>query len=118
MSSAPTPPAPSSAPPPGSPPRKREITLISHSMLFYWWPIWVLGFVMAMITYSDNTRLAIVPAGSKVTQITTDAEKQQNTTVYRLAVPNPPTASLTKAEEATTSPGDEPTFKPRISQRP
>ena len=25
------------------PAAKREITLISHSMLFYWWPIWVVG---------------------------------------------------------------------------
>lgn len=28
-----------------------EIRIYSHSTLFYWWPVWVAGFVMAAITY-------------------------------------------------------------------
>jgi hypothetical protein len=116
MSTAPAPAPAHPAVPPAAP--RREITLISHSMLFYWWPIWLLGFIMAAITYFDNTRLAILPAGAKVTQITSDAEKQQGISVYRVAIPGQPTRSIEKAEEATTTPGDEPAFKPRMSQRP
>lgn len=116
MSSAPTP--PSSAPPGTSPSRlPREITLISHSMLFYWWPIWGLGFVMFFITYFDNTRLAIVPHGSKLTEL----RKDDKGTIYELAVTHP-TRSLERAEERTKEaarvPGSsEEAFRTRISER-
>ncbi len=41
----------------------RELKIYGHTMLFYWWPIWVLGYIMALITAfdSDKSRLAIVP---------------------------------------------------------
>ena len=29
-----------------------EITLVSHSGLFYWWPVWVVGYLMALFTWS------------------------------------------------------------------
>src|SRR5438477_8301064 len=83
MSSAPHP-APAAAPAGIPTPPKREITLISHSMLFYWWPIWVLGFIMALITYFDKTRLAVVPPDSKLT-VKAEDQIDENTTVYRLA---------------------------------
>jgi hypothetical protein len=66
MSTAPHSPA-GAVPPRPAASARREIKLISHSMLFYWWPIWLLGFVMAAITYMEDHRLAILPAGSKVT---------------------------------------------------
>jgi hypothetical protein len=118
MSSAPTPSSPGFAPG-GTPPSRREITLISHSMLFYWWPIWLVGFIMFAITYFENRRLAIVPPDSKLSDQTTEVEKGQNITVYRLAVPNPPTKSLEHAENVTKNPvpGDEP-FRTRVSQKP
>jgi hypothetical protein len=109
MSTAPTPP---SAPLGNTAARPREITLISHSMLFYWWPIWVIGYIMALITYFEDNRLAIVPPGSKLTLI----EKDDKNTVYRLAVSNP-TRSLEQAEQATVTPGDQPPFRTRISQK-
>jgi hypothetical protein len=28
-----------------------EVTVYPHSMLLYWWPIWVTGFIMALLTY-------------------------------------------------------------------
>jgi len=28
-----------------------EVTVYSHSPLFYWWPVWVMGYVMAALTY-------------------------------------------------------------------
>lgn len=100
--------------PPGTPPAKREITLISHSMLFYWWPIWLIGYVMALITYFEDHRLAVVPPDSKLTVV----EKDDKQTVYRLAVMNPPTHSLERAEKATANTGEGATFKARISERP
>ncbi|HEV3385279.1 MAG TPA: hypothetical protein VG097_10700 [Gemmata sp.] len=111
MSTAPTP--PSSPLPPLAPPQRKEITLISHSMLFYWWPIWVLGYVMALITYFDNERLAIIPPDAKLTQV----EKDEKTTVYRLAVTKP-THSLAEAAKATETPGEGSIFRARISERP
>jgi hypothetical protein len=111
MSSAPT----TSAAGPHTDPNfaaKREITLISHSMLFYWWPIWLLGYVMALVTYFDNNRLAIVPPGSKLTE----TRKDEKGTYYELAVTGP-TKSLEDARAATSGAGDEPTFKARVSQK-
>jgi len=110
MATVPTPPTPGAAPP-----QRREITLISHSMLFYWWPIWVIGYIFAGITYMEDHRLAIVPKGAKVTTTTESNEKE---TVYRIAVPNPTTKSLDKAVDADKSTGDAPVFPTRISQKP
>jgi len=42
-----------------------EITVVSHSNLFYWWPVWAVGFVMALITYIDGNLLVVTPPGSK-----------------------------------------------------
>lgn len=118
MSSAPTASTPGT-PPNAVPPARREITLISHSMLFYWWPIWVVGFVMFGITYIENHRLAIVPDGSKLSDITTEQERSQNITTYRLAIPNPPTRSLEHADNVTKNPvPGESTFMTRVSQKP
>jgi hypothetical protein len=41
-----------------------EIVIISHSSLFYWWPVWLVGFIMAILTYWDGHRLAVVPRGT------------------------------------------------------
>ena len=31
--------------------RPRELTLYSHSAMFYWWPVWAVGFLFAALTY-------------------------------------------------------------------
>lgn len=113
MSSAPHPPS-SGAPAAPAAPRSREITLISHSMLFYWWPIWLLGFTLAIWTWNEDHRLAIVPNGSKVR--VQQGGPQSDTTTYVLDVKNPTTRSLDRAVEATGQVGDEPAFRTRISQ--
>ena len=41
-----------------------RIVVYRHSHLFYWWPIWVLGFLFAGITRFDDKHLAIVPANT------------------------------------------------------
>src|SRR6516164_2334277 len=71
MSSAPVPPNPTSDPatepapafPSDTGTRATErIVVYRHSNLFYWWLVWLLGFVFAAVTYFDNKHLAIVPA--------------------------------------------------------
>jgi len=34
-----------------------EMRVYSHSNIFYWWPVWLTGFVMAIITYLSGTEL-------------------------------------------------------------
>jgi hypothetical protein len=46
----------------------RTIKIISHSPLFYWWPVWAVGFLMAFLTYVDGGRMAIVPGGTVAEQ--------------------------------------------------
>ncbi len=44
--------------------KDEEIRLYSHSDVFYWWPVWAVGFVLAFVTYFDGGRLAVVPEGT------------------------------------------------------
>ena len=48
-----------------SPVGRREVRIVSHSMLFYWWPVWAVGFLVAALTYFSPSRLAIVPEGTE-----------------------------------------------------
>ena len=36
-------------------PKAKEIVVISHSNLFYWWPAWVAGYLIALWTYVQGT---------------------------------------------------------------
>jgi hypothetical protein len=44
----------------------REVHIVAHSMLFYWWPVWAVGLLLAGLTWLDGHRLAIVPPGTQV----------------------------------------------------
>lgn len=64
----PTPPAATPAPPASpipqpAPPQRRRIVIVSHSTLFYWWPVWVIGFIMTIISFFGEL-LAVVPNGT------------------------------------------------------
>jgi hypothetical protein len=74
MSSSPTPPAP-------APHMSTIIRIYSHSSLFYWWPVWALGFLLTLISLIDNTRALHVPADAQVKAI-------EGSTDYRLSSPN------------------------------
>ena len=39
----------------------RDVTIISHSNVFYWWPAWLMGFAMALITLVQGRDVAVVP---------------------------------------------------------
>jgi hypothetical protein len=64
----------STAPPatPGEPPpspttadEKNEITIVSHSNLFYWWPVWAVGLILGLLTWLyDRHLMAVVPHNS------------------------------------------------------
>jgi hypothetical protein len=69
------------------------ITVISHTGLLYWWPVWLVGFVLSGLTFFSGGRMAIVPEGTKVREL--------GPTVYELTVPDRPTAALQQAAEAT-----------------
>jgi hypothetical protein len=45
------PPAPAEA---DDPPADQQLRIYSHSMLLYWWPVWVVGYIMALITYGEG----------------------------------------------------------------
>jgi hypothetical protein len=55
-------------PAPGTPKKKRldHLVVYGHSNLFYWWPVWAVGFVLAAWTYIDGQQMAVVPAKSEV----------------------------------------------------
>jgi hypothetical protein len=117
MSTAPTPATSGSPHPAGAPrpPARREITLISHSMLFYWWPIWLLGFTMAAVTYVEDHRLAVMPPGAVVSK----EGEVDNSVFYKVGVvKGTETRSLTEAAENTLTPGQTANaFPTRVSQK-
>jgi hypothetical protein len=56
------------------------IKIYGHSSLFYWWPIWALGFVLVIISLWDNNRII---------HITSDTEiSRTDDTDYKLSRPN------------------------------
>src|SRR5262245_31730701 len=57
----------SSATQPNTPPgdgRPLEVVVVSHTPFFYWWPLWVVGFLMAGLTYWYGDPIAFVPPGT------------------------------------------------------
>jgi hypothetical protein len=100
MSRAPAPAAATTAHEP-----EPTILVVSHSGLLYWWPVWLVGLVLSVLTYFSGSRLAVVPEG---TTIKTDGSK-----TYELTVPDRPGQSLATATEAAARGED--AFPVRIS---
>ncbi len=44
----------------------RDFRIYSHSPLLYWWPVWAVGFLMALWTLLDNHHLVVVPESTAV----------------------------------------------------
>jgi hypothetical protein len=59
-------PVPAVTPAPAEPPTQPEKQLIiySRSSFFYWWPIWVAGYVLALITWIGGEKVTIAPPGT------------------------------------------------------
>ena len=98
--------APSTAPPVPvhTPSGQRELKLIGHSPLFYWWPVWACGFFMAVWTAAENHRLAVVPWD---TTIEKTERLDDGTTRYTVETKGDLPKQLARAEEASRqrSPG-------------
>jgi hypothetical protein len=62
-------PPPTTPPPLIGPARElpNEITIVSHSNLFYWWPVWAVGFLLGFLTLIGGYVVAIVPKDSAST---------------------------------------------------
>jgi hypothetical protein len=101
MSSSPT-----AAPTPEAPPQPTKITIISHTGLFYWWPVWLTGFLLWGLTMIDGDRMAIVPAGTKVTKASDEK--------FVLTVPDESTPALKAAADNTEH--GEPAFPIRVGR--
>ena len=91
----------------------REIKLVSHSPIFYWWPIWVLGYIMALMTYVEGHRLAILPDTAKV-EVTEWAADGKTPKAYRMEVTGTTRSLERAAEHAKTG---ETAFKPRVTTK-
>jgi len=61
-----------------------KIRVVSHSTLFYWWPVWFVGFLLTFLTFVDGHYMLIVPGDAvalKDTNVT--VEKDGKTTSYQ-----------------------------------
>jgi hypothetical protein len=47
-----------------APPARRQIVIVSHSNLFYCWPVWAVGFLFGIVSLFGE-HLATVPTGTK-----------------------------------------------------
>jgi hypothetical protein len=48
------------------PEARREIVIVSHSSLFYWWPVWAVGYLLAAITAFTGEHVALTPGDSVI----------------------------------------------------
>jgi len=64
-------------PPPDTTPEFDEIRVYSHSPLFYWWPVWLFGFIFALLTLMDGDRMVIVPGETLLVKEPADGNKSR-----------------------------------------
>lgn len=38
----------------------KEIRIYGHTALFYWWPVWLLGYILGIVTYFNDSRVLIL----------------------------------------------------------
>ena len=72
----------------------QTIRVVSHTPLIYWWPVWLVGFIFAGLTFVDGTRLGVLPPETTVTVL-------QPKNVYVLSVPDESAPSLESAAAST-----------------
>src|SRR5262245_61252749 len=81
MSTSPPTPANPTAMAQSTPSAPQEVTVVSHSTLLYWWPVWACGVLMAAITSFEGTLMSTVPAGTKASiqevEVTADGKKEK-----------------------------------------
>ena len=79
--------------PPGTQtPRVHEVKIYSHSSLFYWWPVWAVGFVLGVLSLIQGSRLAVLPPDTEV------EERRVKDSIQKVLV-LPPGASFEKERD-------------------
>lgn len=63
--SSPPPTAITAAPPAATSTARDQIVIVSHSNLFYWWPVWAVGFLLFLMSTFSAHRMAILPEGTR-----------------------------------------------------
>ena len=58
--------------------RPGEVTVISHSDLFYWWPVWLVGFIMSALTYFHGVHAGFIAGHPEVVEITQGEIKEKD----------------------------------------
>lgn len=48
----------------------RQITIVSHTTLFYWWPVWAVGFLLGLLSLLSGWRMVSVPADTEAVRAT------------------------------------------------
>jgi hypothetical protein len=84
-------------PPPGTG-NKREvdhIVIYGHSNLLYWWPVWLVAFVLAGVTYFEGNQMAVVPPGTQAVE----AARVEGFDGPRAALVAPPDARLPQYQQ-------------------
>ncbi len=68
-------------PPPVPTTDSRQVTIISHSTLFYWWPVWAVGFLLGILSLIWGQRMVVVPNGTKAAHNATVSIPDQKETL-------------------------------------
>jgi hypothetical protein len=85
---------------------RREIRIVQHSPVLYWWPVWAFGFLMALITFMYETRLAILPPNPIKIETSQKEEKGKAHEVQTLTLElSRTTQSIKEAQENDRKPG-------------
>src|SRR6476660_7150557 len=79
MSTSPPTPANATAMAQGTSPTPQEVTVVSHSTLLYWWPVWFCGFMMALITWAEGTLMSTIPNGTEASKQTVTVRDKAGT---------------------------------------
>lgn len=80
-----------------------QIRVFGHTNLVYWWPVWLLGFVFAFLTWMDGHRMAVVPEGTHVEKAKTIPGESGPRDVL-VAPPGKELPTQPKATEESSSP--------------
>jgi hypothetical protein len=96
---------------------QQAIRIVSHSMLFYWWPVWAFGFLLAFWTGLEGDRMAIVPHSAKLV----DHGVTDHVHHYDLSVDETKdklTPSLVEAADRTANQPNEVAFRKHMARQP
>jgi hypothetical protein len=84
----------------GQQPAKQEIRIVSHCTLFYWWPVWAVGFIMWLITWITGEYMVTVPPKTAAVKAAFIDKQGSPRDAYVLPTPDP------KSDKTTLLPVD------------